>query len=180
MASEKGSPVALPSSPPRHRPLPRAAALTRRARATTTHRAGGVRGGRREQHHQGVHRPGAAEPAVHPGQGACRRRFSFSSSPRTHEPGADRGHPRRPAPPALGATQVNSWCSLTVEHCLKRLTALNKPFKYIVTCVIMQKNGAGLHTSSSCYWDNSTDGSRTVRWENKSMYCIATVFGVAI
>ena len=59
-------------------------------------------------------------------------------------------------------------------------TALNKPFKYIVTCVIMQKNGAGLHTSSSCYWDNSTDGSRTVRWENKSMYCIATVFGVAI
>ena len=102
--------------------------------------------------------------------------------PRTHEPGADRGHPRRrrPAPPARGATQVNSWCSLTVEHCLKRLTALNKPFKYIVTCVIMQKNGAGLHTSSSCYWDNSTDGSRTVRWENKSMYCIATVFGVAI
>ena len=27
-----------------------------------------------------------------------------------------------------------------------------------VTSVIMQKNGAGLHTASSCYWDNSTDG----------------------
>ena len=45
-----------------------------------------------------------------------------------------------------------------VEVCLKRLTALNKPFKYVVTCVIMQKNGAGLHTASSCYWDNTTDG----------------------
>lgn len=22
----------------------------------------------------------------------------------------------------------------------------------------MQKNGAGLHTASSCYWDNSSDG----------------------
>lgn len=22
----------------------------------------------------------------------------------------------------------------------------------------MQKNGAGLHTASSCYWDNATDG----------------------
>ena len=22
----------------------------------------------------------------------------------------------------------------------------------------MQKNGAGLHTASSCYWDNGTDG----------------------
>lgn len=27
-----------------------------------------------------------------------------------------------------------------------------------VTSVIMQKNGAGLHTASSCFWDNSTDG----------------------
>lgn len=41
-----------------------------------------------------------------------------------------------------------------------------------VTCMIMQKNGAGLHTASSCYWNNDTDGSCTVRWENKSMYCI--------
>ena len=44
----------------------------------------------------------------------------------------------------------------------------------------MQKNGAGLHTASSCYWDNTTDGSRTVRWESKSMYCIVTVFGLGI
>lgn len=41
---------------------------------------------------------------------------------------------------------------------MKNLTALNTPFKYVVTCLIMQKNGAGLHTAASCYWDNSTDG----------------------
>uniref|UniRef100_A0A182T746 Uncharacterized protein n=1 Tax=Anopheles maculatus TaxID=74869 RepID=A0A182T746_9DIPT len=41
-----------------------------------------------------------------------------------------------------------------------------------ITCMIMQKNGAGLHTASSCYWNNETDGSCTVRWENKTMYCI--------
>lgn len=28
--------------------------------------------------------------------------------------------------------------------------------------MIMQKNGAGLHTASSCYWNNETDGSCTV------------------
>jgi hypothetical protein len=27
-----------------------------------------------------------------------------------------------------------------------------------VTCVIMQKNGAGMITATSCYWDKSTDG----------------------
>ena len=44
----------------------------------------------------------------------------------------------------------------------------------------MQKNGAGLHTASSCFWDNTTDGSCTVRWENKTMYCIVSVFGLSI
>lgn len=54
--------------------------------------------------------------------------------------------------------KVNQWTSSVVELCLNQLAKLNKPFKYIVTCVIMQKNGAGLHTASSCYWDNNTDG----------------------
>lgn len=76
--------------------------------------------------------------------------------------------------------KVNQWTSSIVEQCLNQLTKLGKPFKYIVTSVIMQKNGAGLHTASSCYWDNTTDGSCTIRWENKSMYCIVTVFGLAI
>jgi dynein light chain Tctex-type 1 len=60
-------------------------------------------------------------------------------------------------------TKINTWTSNIVENILNSLTKLNKPFKYIVSCVIMQKNGAGLHTASSCFWDNTTDGSCTVR-----------------
>ena len=64
----------------------------------------------------------------------------------------------------------------------------------------MQKNGGGLHTASSCYWDNATDGysyssiqvqlllslfhclagSCTIRWENKTMYCVVSVFGLSV
>lgn len=99
--------------------------------------------------------------------------------------------------------KVNQWTSSVVENCLSVLTKLQKPYKYIgmlcvyllefrtkfnrfhffiwtVTCMIMQKNGAGLHTASSCYWNNETDGSCTVRWENKTMYCIVSVFGLFI
>ncbi|XP_003386291.1 PREDICTED: dynein light chain Tctex-type 1-like [Amphimedon queenslandica] len=76
--------------------------------------------------------------------------------------------------------KVNQWTSNVVEQCLNQLTKLAKPFKYIVNCVVMQKTGAGLHTAMSCYWDNNTDGSCTIKWENKSMYCIVTVFGLAI
>ncbi|KAE8602273.1 hypothetical protein XENTR_v10013931 [Xenopus tropicalis] len=53
--------------------------------------------------------------------------------------------------------KVNQWTTNVVEQTLSQLTKLGKPFKYIVTCVIMQKNGAGLHTASSCFWDNATD-----------------------
>ncbi|XP_028809364.1 dynein light chain Tctex-type 1 isoform X1 [Denticeps clupeoides] len=77
-------------------------------------------------------------------------------------------------------SRVNQWTNSIVEQCLGQLSKLDKPFKYIVTCIIMQKNGAGLQTASSCFWDNATDGSCTVRWENKSVYCIVSVFGLAI
>ncbi|XP_053301869.1 dynein light chain Tctex-type 1-like [Pleuronectes platessa] len=75
-------------------------------------------------------------------------------------------------------SRVNQWTTSVLERCLNQLKKLGKPFKYIVTCVIMQKNGAGLQIASTCFWDNSTDGSTLVRWENKSMYCIVSVFGL--
>merc|ERR1712187_1005071 len=68
--------------------------------------------------------------------------------------------------------KIPQWTSNVIESCLKRLKDLNKPFKYIVTAVLMQKNGAGLHTATSTFWDNTTDGIATLRWENKTMYCI--------
>ncbi|XP_044731451.1 dynein light chain Tctex-type 1-like [Chrysoperla carnea] len=76
--------------------------------------------------------------------------------------------------------KVNFWGNQIADYCLSQLSNLRKNFKYVVTCSIMQKTGAGLHTASACFWDNTTDGTCTVRWENKSMYCIVSVFGLAI
>ncbi|EPZ31947.1 Tctex-1 domain-containing protein [Rozella allomycis CSF55] len=76
--------------------------------------------------------------------------------------------------------KVAQWNANIVELTLKKLVGLNKPFKYVVTCVIMQKTGAGLHAASSCYWDNATDASTCFKWENKSMYTIVNVYGLAI
>ena len=44
----------------------------------------------------------------------------------------------------------------------------------------MQKTGAGMAWASSCLWDEASDGSCIVRWENDTMYCIVNVFGLAI
>lgn len=72
--------------------------------------------------------------------------------------------------------KLNIFCSI-----LYNFNYVNNIYSLLpVNCTIMQKNGAGLHTASSCYWDNASDGSCTVRWENKTMYCIVSVFGLAI
>uniref|UniRef100_A0A2K5MMB0 Dynein light chain Tctex-type 1 n=1 Tax=Cercocebus atys TaxID=9531 RepID=A0A2K5MMB0_CERAT len=77
-------------------------------------------------------------------------------------------------------SKVNQWTTNVVEQTSSQLTKLGKPLKYVVTCVIMQKNAAGLHTASSCFWDSSADRSCTMRWENKTMYCIVSAFELGI
>ncbi|KAM4796505.1 dynein light chain Tctex-type 3 [Rhinophrynus dorsalis] len=77
-------------------------------------------------------------------------------------------------------SKVNEWMAAVVEQSLTHLVKMGKAYKYIVSCTVMQKRGSGLHTASSSFWDNSTDGSCTVRWENRTMYCVVNVFAVAI
>ncbi|KAL0481567.1 dynein light chain, partial [Acrasis kona] len=69
---------------------------------------------------------------------------------------------------------VSQWVNNIIETTMKKLTGLLKPFKYVVTCVIMQNNGAGFHTASSCYWE-TCDGSYIHKMEGKNLYCITSV-----
>mmetsp|Transcript_18367 Transcript_18367/g.49387 ORF Transcript_18367/g.49387 Transcript_18367/m.49387 type:complete len:111 (-) Transcript_18367:174-506(-) len=86
---------------------------------------------------------------------------------------------------AIGNSQynkdkVNGWCTQIIDDCLKELTKLQKSFKYIVTCIIMQKNGSPLHTGSSLYWDTKTDGLCCVQTGMDSMDCIVTIYACMI
>lgn len=78
------------------------------------------------------------------------------------------------------ANKVNEWTNSIVATCLKDLQQLSRPFKYIVTCIIMQKNGAGLNTSYSAQWDMAKDGYCKVPWQNQTMHCIVTVYGLCV
>lgn len=76
--------------------------------------------------------------------------------------------------------KVNDWINTIVDSCLKELQSLNRPFKYIVTCVIMQKNGAGMNTAACMFWDASKDGQCVVPWSNKTMHVLVAVYGIAV
>ena len=55
--------------------------------------------------------------------------------------------------------KVSAWTNTMVEQSLRGLLGQNKSFKYIVTAIIVQKNGAGLHTAAGTYWDGKKAGA---------------------
>lgn len=56
----------------------------------------------------------------------------------------------------------------------------NEPnkYKYIVICSI-QKQGAGLQSSSACLWNSSTDVATCVKFEFKEINCAVNIYAIA-
>jgi dynein light chain Tctex-type 1 len=80
---------------------------------------------------------------------------------------------------------AQSWIDEICGKINKNLIELMKPFKYLVSCSVMHKNGAGLHFGHSCYWDSSNDTVIIAKYPNdkkkdsSSVQCIVTVFAIA-
>lgn len=75
--------------------------------------------------------------------------------------------------------KTKDWSNSIIQSSLKGLQSLNRPYKYCLISTIMQKNGAGLVSAASVYWDPSKDGVCKVSWENETMHCVVAVFGVS-
>jgi len=87
--------------------------------------------------------------------------------------------------------KVSQWVNEICENALHTLynQEPKKPYKYIVTCVIMQRTGAALHSAAAAYWDVS-DVVMKVTWPKKPksaardtsstpIVCIVTVGAVS-
>lgn len=81
---------------------------------------------------------------------------------------------------AFNAAKVDAWTNSIIEGVLGRLVALSKPFKFVVTVMISQKAGAGMHCAAAARWNPSTDGRTSVVWENATVHALVTVCWVAI
>jgi dynein light chain Tctex-type 1 len=76
--------------------------------------------------------------------------------------------------------KVNSWCQQIIDFTLRELVKMAKPFKYVVTCVLMQSNGSGLQSAAAAYWDTDTDGISCVQGISKNLCVIVSVFGIHV
>jgi dynein light chain Tctex-type 1 len=64
------------------------------------------------------------------------------------------------------------------EAAIKKLSEHFKTYKFTVTCTLLNKKEGGLHMSSSCYWDNNTDGNVLIQDSNDALYFILNVFAL--
>ena len=76
--------------------------------------------------------------------------------------------------------KVNQWSQQIIECCIKDLAKLNKKFKYVVTCIIQQNNGAAIASAATAFWDTKSDGLISVQLGQPTYICIVTVFCMQI
>jgi dynein light chain Tctex-type 1 len=77
-------------------------------------------------------------------------------------------------------SKTAGWADMIGNGVIEKMRTIAPFFKYLVTCFMIEKVGAGLHFESVSHWDPKTDGSVTAKFENDSMICICTVVGIAI
>lgn len=75
---------------------------------------------------------------------------------------------------------VTEWSSAILETIITELSRLRKPFKYIVTCSILQRTGAGLQAATATHMDTATDCEITIPWSNAYVYASVHIFAVQI
>eukprot|EP00968_Pinguiococcus_pyrenoidosus_P003545 scaffold228_cov312-Pinguiococcus_pyrenoidosus.AAC.63 len=119
----------------------------------------------------GIH-PGAggrlAVQRHHPGHRpkVPKRLSSFSAFSSNARQASDVTRASLVRPSVYEDNMVAKWVDEINDRCMEQLGELSKPFKYTVTTFIMQRNGAGVHSSHCCFWDMATDIVAQANWPN--------------
>merc|ERR1719336_1617324 len=77
---------------------------------------------------------------------------------------------------AYDSQKAPDWLAKSVQSILQKLLEKDPKFKIVVHGIILQRVGAGLHTTSTCFGDPKDDTSVSVRWDNQSMHAIISVY----
>ena len=81
--------------------------------------------------------------------------------------------------------KVPHWINQICEQITEKLVKMQRPYKFVVTCLLMQKAGANCHSSISLQWETPVDGvvafiypstTRAKDAQNKTIQCLVQVF----
>lgn len=82
------------------------------------------------------------------------------------------------------------WINEINEKVMAKLVEMQRPFKFLVNTLVMQRKGANVVTTHNNYWDSTFDEGLVVIWpkekigkteQNKeNMQCIVSVYALSL
>ena len=74
---------------------------------------------------------------------------------------------------------TSTWAKEIADEIKQEIKEKGWPrYKYIVHVVIGEQKGEGVKVSCRCFWDANCDAFAKGTFENKSVFAVATVYGV--
>lgn len=73
----------------------------------------------------------------------------------------------------------STWCNQLMDQCLRALIKLDKPYKYVVTCVMQQNTGAPICSMGGAFFEE-TDGAVCKTISINNLYFSLSIYGLAI
>ena len=75
--------------------------------------------------------------------------------------------------------KAQSWCDGINSEIIRCLNQQQRGFKFIIHSTICKKGEASLHFSNKFLWNRNTDGSIFVKFENVTLKCFVSLYGMA-
>ncbi|CCD20831.1 putative Tctex 1 family [Trypanosoma vivax] len=72
--------------------------------------------------------------------------------------------------------RAHAWIQLICDGIMEKLLAMRRPYKYVVHCMIMRKNGAAIHVCSSCYYSQADGWVNHAHDLSPHVYAVVTVY----
>jgi dynein light chain Tctex-type 1 len=76
------------------------------------------------------------------------------------------------------ASEVKVWMNSISQNCLEALRSHSNQHKFLLNITICQWKNYGLHSTTSAYWNSETDQSIMVKWNNKTIMVVVTLFAL--
>ena len=74
---------------------------------------------------------------------------------------------------------AQSWCDDINAEIIKDLRQQQTGFKFIIHTTISKKGESSFHFSNSFLWNKKTDGSIFVKYENATLKCFVSLYGIS-
>jgi len=86
---------------------------------------------------------------------------------------------RRLAGVAYHADTTSTWAREIADEIKQALKEKDwQRYKYIVHVVIGEQKGEGIKVACRCFWDSNTDGFAKATFQSRSVFAVASVYGV--